>query len=173
MPAHNTDAPNDVLVMTEDSGKGTSLEALGESLRQHEQALTSSLGGLVECRRQMDHSRMRCQRLLEAKAEADEAVLPEINAALDEEVRVLDRVTYDYLNLLEEERHWLLFSVQCLYESQFPKDGLWRSLFTEALWAQDMELRSRYQARRQQLESQLSTVTNSLDGEANDVGDQP
>jgi len=108
---------------------------------------------------------MRCQRLLEAKAEAAEAVLPEINATLDEEVRVLDRVTYDYLNLLEEERHWLLFSVQCLYESQFPKDGLWRSLFTETLWAQDMELRSRYQERRQQLESQLSPVTNSLDGE--------
>ena len=151
--------------MTEDSDKGTSLESLGESLRQHEQALTSSLGALVECRRQMDHSRMRCHRLLEAKAEADEAVLPEINAMLDEEVRVLDRVTYDYLNLLEEERHWLLFSVQCLYESQFPKDGLWRSLFTETLWAQDMELRSRYQERRQQLESQLSPVTNSLDGE--------
>ena len=151
--------------MTEDSDKGTSLESLGESLRQHEQALTSSLGALVECRRQMDHSRMRCQRLLEAKAEADEAVLPEINVTLDEEVRVLDRVTYDYLNLLEEERHWLLFSVQCLYESQFPKDGLWRSLFTETLWAQDMELRSCYQERRQQLESQLSPVTNSLDGE--------
>ena len=159
------DVPNDVLVMTEDSDKGTSLESLGESLRQHEQALTSSLGALVECRRQMDHSRMRCQRLLEAKAEADEAVLPEINATLDEEIRVLDRVTYDYLNLLEEERHWLLFSVQCLYESQFPKDGLWRSLFTETLWAQDMELHSRYQERRQQLESQLSPVTNSLDGE--------
>ena len=159
------DFPNDVLVMTEDSDNGTRLESLGESLRQHEQALTSSLGALVECRRQMDHSRMRCQRLLEAKAEADEAVLPEINATLDEEVRVLDRVTYDYLNLLEEERHWLLFSVQCLYESQFPKDGLWRSLFTETLWVQDMELRSRYQERRQQLESQLSPVTNSLDGE--------
>jgi hypothetical protein len=164
--AHTTlDAPNDVLVMMEGSNKKTSLESLGESLRQHEQALTSSLGALVECRRQMDHSRMRCQRLLEAKAEADEAVLPEINATLDEEIRVLDRVTYDYLNLLEEERHWLLFSVQCLYESQFPKDGLWRSLFTETLWAQDMELRSRYQERRQQLESQLSPVTNSLDGE--------
>ena len=159
------DVPNDVLVMTEDSDNGTRLESLGESLRQHEQALTSSLGALVECRRQMDHSRMRCQRLLEAKAEADEAVLPEINATLDEEIRVLDRVTYDYLNLLEEERHWLLFSVQCLYESQFPKDGLWRSLFTETLWAQDMELHSRYQERRQQLESQLSPVTNSLDGE--------
>jgi hypothetical protein len=121
-----------------------------EALRLQNQASSSHLPQLLECRRMLDLSRARCQ-LLE-RALRSEELAPEEQShllqLLDEERYSLEVLSYDYLILLEEERQWSLMYVQCFDEMVFPEGGLWRSFFTEELAEEDRIFRQHLMERR-------------------------
>ncbi len=143
------------------------LTDLQEALRLQEQSSSSNLSQLLECRRLLDLSRSRCQLLeqsaQEAESEDDQAV---ILAALEEERQRLEIFSFDYLMLLEDERQWSLMHVKCFHEMAFPKEGVWRTFFSEAFEEEDLTFRKRIQEQRDLAEAvKMRRIEEEIGGE--------
>ncbi len=130
------------------------LSDLQEALRLQEQSASSNLSQLLECRRLLDLSRNRCQLLEQTSQEAESGEDQEvILAALEEERQRLEVLSFDYLMLLEDERQWSLMHVKCFHEMTFPKEGIWRTFFSEELEEEDLTFRKRIQEQRDRAEA--------------------